>query len=186
MNASQQNDPNNPARGAGGTNGGVGMFFLGFALAGIALYFFFDSVRVNTGQYGFLTGAMGGRGGGRSGGGGGGLHQTTSMGILFLPFLISTVALFVDSKMKWAWGLLWISIGILVIEILSRIRFEMMTKVSHLLLMFVVFAAGAGMMIRSYRDEREHLEKKYPETSGSPKEVPVEELNKETVSSKDG
>lgn len=86
------------------------------------------------------------------------MAETTSMGILFLPFLISTIALFVDSKMKWAWGLLWIGIGILVIEVLSRIRFIMDMKLSHLLIMFVAFAAGAGLMIRSYREERKAVD----------------------------
>ncbi|MFT5125157.1 MAG: hypothetical protein ACI97B_003801 [Verrucomicrobiales bacterium] len=144
----------NRVPGSGGTQGGVGLFFLGFALAGVALYFFFDSVRVSTGHHGLLSGMMGGRGRG----GGRGMAETTSMGILFLPFLISTIALFVDSKMKWAWGLLWIGIGILVIEVLSRIRFIMDMKLSHLLIMFVAFAAGAGLMIRSYREERKAVD----------------------------
>ena len=78
--------PSNKQRGSGGTEGGIGMFFLGFALAGVALYFFFDSVRVDTRGYGWLSGAMGG--GGRGGGGMAGLRETTSMGILFLPFLL--------------------------------------------------------------------------------------------------
>ena len=157
--------PSNKQRGSGGTEGGIGMFFLGFALAGVALYFFFDSVRVDTRGYGWLSGAMGG--GGRGGGGMAGLRETTSMSILFLPFLIATIALFVDSHMKWAWGLLWIGITIIVIEILSRIRFEMTVKLSHLLIMFVAFAAGAGLMIRSYRDERLHLAEKYGESDGA-------------------
>ncbi|MFT5499514.1 MAG: hypothetical protein ACI9TH_004930 [Kiritimatiellia bacterium] len=144
----------NRVPGSGGTQGGVGLFFLGFALAGVALYFFFDSVRVSAGHHGLLSGMMGGRGRG----GGRGMAETTSMGILFLPFLISTIALFVDSKMKWAWGLLWIGIGILVIEVLSRIRFIMDMKLSHLLIMFVAFAAGAGLMIRSYREERKAVD----------------------------
>jgi uncharacterized protein len=144
----------NRVPGSGGTQGGVGLFFLGFALAGVALYFFFDSVRVSTGHHGLLSGMMGGRGRGGSRG----MAETTSMGILFLPFLISTIALFVDSKMKWAWGLLWIGIGILVIEVLSRIRFIMDMKLSHLLIMFVAFAAGAGLMIRSYREERKAVD----------------------------
>jgi hypothetical protein len=170
---------NNNKNGAGGTDGGVGMFFLGFALSAVALYFFFDSIKVNAGHHGWLSGAMGGRG--RGGGGGmGGMRETTSMGILFLPFLIATIALFVDAKMKWAWGLLWIGIGILVIEILSRIRFILDMKVSHLLLMFIAFAAGAGLMIRSYRDERQLMAQKY---EGKQSATAAE--NAETVATKE-
>jgi len=132
---------------------GVGLFLFGFILSATALYFFFDSVRVDTRGYGLISGAMGGRGRGGGGGGGmgGGFGQTTSMGIVFLPFFISLIALFYDYTMKWAKYLLYIGIAIIVIEILSRIQFILSMKVSHLLLMFVAFAAGAGMMLRANR-----------------------------------
>ena len=76
------------------------------------------------------------------------------MGIVFLPFFIGVVALFYDSKPRWGWVLTWIGLAIIVIEILSRIRFLISIKSSHLLIMFVTFAAGAGLMLQSYRDQR--------------------------------
>jgi hypothetical protein len=39
-----------------------------------------------------------------------------------------------------------------MIEILSRIRFQMGMPVSNLLLMLGMIAAGIGMMLRSFRD----------------------------------
>ena len=82
------------------------------------------------------------------------MWNTTSMGIVFLPFMIGVIALFYNGKMRWGWVVTWIGVAIIVIEILSRIRFLIQIKTSHLLILFVTFAAGVGMMLQSYRDER--------------------------------
>jgi isoprenylcysteine carboxyl methyltransferase (ICMT) family protein YpbQ len=132
----------------GGTEGGGGKFALGFLLSAVSLYFFFDSVQVSTAESGWISGAM------RGGGGGYGMWNTTSMGIVFLPFFIGVVALFYNGKMQWAWYVTWIGLAIIVIEILSRLRFLMAMKTSHLLIMMVTFAAGAGLMLRSYGEEK--------------------------------
>jgi len=135
----------------GGTQGGTPEFMwaVGLLLAGVAAYFFFDSVDASTHGAGAISGAMrrGGHGGGR------GMWHTTSMGIIFLPLFIAVVALFVDATYKWAWGLLWIGLGIIVVEILSRLRFEFNMKTSHLILLIFVFAAGIGIMIRGLKAE---------------------------------
>lgn len=55
--------------------------------------------------------------------------------------------------MKWAWWLTYLGIGILVIEIFSRIRFRLQIKMTSLLLMIVLFSAGVGLILRSYRDK---------------------------------
>ncbi|MGB7343280.1 MAG: hypothetical protein WBD20_03650 [Pirellulaceae bacterium] len=134
-------------RGSGGTGGGVGLFFFGLLMAVGSVYLFFDSVRVMTGHGGLFSGAMGGgRGHGR-------MIDTTSMGILFVPFFIGVFSLFVDSRRKWAWWLTYIGIAVLAIEVLSRIRFMIDMKMTHLLGMFVLFAAGCALMFRSYRGE---------------------------------
>ena len=135
-------------KGSGGTEGGVGLFVFGLLLAIGGIYFFFDSVRVSTGHAGALSGLMGG------GRGHGGLIDTTSMGILFVPFFIGVFALFVDARRHWPWYLTFIGIAILAIEILSRIRFIIDTKLTHLLGMLVMFAAGCALMFRSYREQK--------------------------------
>lgn len=134
-------------RGSGNTDGGIPEFGLGFVLAAVALYFFLDSVRVSTDGAGMLSRMLGG-------GGAGGGWRTTSMGIVFVPFLAGTIALFANARWTWAWVLMWTGLAIIVVEILSRIRFLMTMKASHLLLMMVAFAAVAGLMIRSYLPDR--------------------------------
>lgn len=131
-------------KGSGGTQGGLSLFFIGSGMSALALYLFFDSVRAAT-HIGFISGLMG-----RSGQGG--MWDTTSMGILFVPFILAVIALFYDANLKWAWYLLYFAIGIIAIEILSSIRFVMNIKLTHLLGIMVLFAAGVGLILRSYRD----------------------------------
>ncbi len=53
----------------------------------------------------------------------------------------------------WGPAQTYVGIGVLAIEILSRIQFLFQMKSTHLLGMIVLFAAGVGLMLRSYRDE---------------------------------
>jgi hypothetical protein len=142
-------------RGSGGSAGGVGQFLTGLAMTLVGLWLFFDSVRLTTNQMGFLT---------RLFGGGHGALETTSMGILFIPFFIGVVALFYDARMKWAWGLTLLGIAILAIEIVSRMRFYMDGKVTHFLMMMVLFAGGTGLMIRSYLPAKRALDESSAES----------------------
>jgi hypothetical protein len=133
----------------GGTEGGDAWFLsaAGFLLAAFGLYFFLDSVHVNGGGAGLVSGWIGGRGGNVS------PWQTTSMGVIFVPFFLGVAWLFYDATKKPAWMLMWSGLAIVVIEILSRIRFEFSMKTTHLLLILGMTAAGVGMMIRSYRED---------------------------------
>ena len=76
-------------RGSGGTEGGLGKFAIGFSLSALATYLFFDSVRVTTGGHGLISGLFGY--------GCGGYWETTSMGIIFVPFFLGVIALFYDA-----------------------------------------------------------------------------------------
>jgi uncharacterized protein len=133
----------------GGTEGGDAWFLsaAGFLLAAAGLYFFFDSVHVRGGGAGLISGWMGGHGGGM------GLWHTTSMGVIFVPFFLGVVWLFYDADKKPAWILMWAGLAIVIVEILSRIRFDFSMKTTHLLLILGMIAAGVGMMIRSFRED---------------------------------
>ena len=126
-----------------GTEGGTPSFVMGGGaiLIAVGLYLLLDSVRVVTGDFGAISGMMHRRGG---------MGETTSMGIVFVPFLIGVGVLFFDVQKRWAWVLSGLGLLVLVIEILSRIRFRMDTKVSHLLMILVMIAAGAGLLAKAY------------------------------------
>ena len=130
----------------GGTEGGTSLFLLGggLILAAAGLYFLFHSIHVISGEAGAISGSLGGRGRG-------GLRETTSMGVVFVPFLIGLGVLFYDAGKKWAWWLSSIGLAIIVIEVLSRVRFRMDVKLATLLLILGMIAAGAGMVAKAYR-----------------------------------
>jgi hypothetical protein len=132
-------------RGSGGTEGGLGKFAIGFCLSALATYLFFDSVRVTSAGHGLVSGLLGY--------GYGGYWETTSTGIIFVPLFLGVVVLFYDAKPWWGWALTYFGIGVIALEILSRIQFLFQMKSTHLVGMIVLFAAGVGLMLRSYRDE---------------------------------
>ncbi len=131
----------------GGTEGGEGSFLMGGGLILVALgmYLFLDSVRVQSGQYGWVSGMIGR---GRHG------LETASMGVVFVPFIIGVAVLFYDATKKWAWWLFGVGLVVIVVEILSRIRFVLDMKTSHLLMILVMIAAGAGMALRAFAQGR--------------------------------
>lgn len=133
-------------RNPGGTPGGGGMFLVGLGLSGLATYLFFWSVMVHTGP-GLMGRIMGGRDGG------GMFGETTATAILFVPFVLGAIALFYDANKKWGWWLIYLGIFVLSIEVLSRVRFALNMRLVHLLGIMVLFSAGAGLMLRSYRDQ---------------------------------
>lgn len=144
-----KNNPNSSPHNLkpGGSEGGDTLFLTGggLTLCGVGLYLLLDSVRVVSGDYGAISGMMNRRGG---------MGETTSMGIIFVPFLIGAAILFYDAAKKWAWWLAGGGLAIIVIEILSRIRFHLNMKTTSLLLIFLMIAAGAGCLARAYRTSK--------------------------------
>lgn len=127
----------------GGTQGGESLFIwgLGLFLLGFGAYLFLDSVRIVAGHGGgVFSGMMRGRG----------MGGTLSNGLIFTPFFLGIIILFYDATKKWAWGLTGLGIVFIIVEIISRTRFQMDIKVSHLLLLLLMMAGGAGLILRSY------------------------------------
>jgi hypothetical protein len=120
-------------RGAGGTPGGVGEFFLGLLLAGIGCYLLFEHVHVQTGW------------GWRFGG-------TNSFGISLIPVLLGVGLLFYNGKSTLGWilsvgGLLLIVAGIIANMDIYFYR----TTLMNLLIMLGLIAGGLGLLFRSLR-----------------------------------
>lgn len=146
----RESEPAAPARGLkpGGDEGGDALFGFGFGLLLLALggYLFLDSVQVTSREGGWVSGAIGR---GRQG------METTSMGIVFVPLFLGLVILFYNSRLKLGWWLSGLGLAVIVVEILSRIRFELVMKTTHLLMILVMVAAGCGLMFKAYRTGRE-------------------------------
>ena len=76
------------------------------------------------------------------------------MGIIFVPFIIGAAVLFYDATKKWAWWLAGGGLAIIIVEILSRIRFQLNMKTTSLLLIFLMISAGAGCLAKAYKTSK--------------------------------
>jgi uncharacterized protein len=119
-------------RGAGGTEGGAGLFFLGLAMAVAGGYLITNQVTVTSGFWGYF-----------------GRH---TFGLTLLPLVAGTGVLFFDGASRLGWvltlgGALVILLGVLMN---LRIYFEP-TSLFHTLLMFVLLGGGLGLLARSLR-----------------------------------
>ncbi len=124
-------------RGAGGTPGGVGEFFVGLLMAVGGGYLILNQVSV-TGSFGFF-GALGI---GRQGG----------FGLTMLPFLIGVGILFYDVK-NWIGRLLAMA-GVVIIAAAILMNMSIhwrTTSLFNTLLMFILFVGGLGLILRSFR-----------------------------------
>ena len=123
-------------RGAGGTPGGLGTFFLGLALTIAGLYLVLTQVTVTTwfGGNWFGTGYRGG------------------IGIVMLPLLIGIGALFFNGKSKAGWILTALGGLAILAEIITSLSFHFReTSLLAVIMMFGMLAAGLGLIFRSLR-----------------------------------
>jgi|SRR6266571_237602 len=124
-------------RGAGGTPGGIGTFFIGLVLAVCGGYLVLNQVQV-TSAFTFF--------------GLWGWSRPGGFGLTMLPMLLGIGFLFFDGKSKLGWALCVGGALIIVLAILMSlsIRWEP-TSLLNTLLMFGMLAAGLGMIVRSLR-----------------------------------
>jgi hypothetical protein len=131
----QGNAPLPVKRGAGGTPGGIGTFFIGVILAAIGGYLITNQVTV-TGAFNFF--------GGRFGGGG--------FGLTMLPLLIGIGALFFNGKSILGWLLTVGGVGIILASVLMNMRiYWQSTTLFNTVIMWGMLAAGLGLVFRSLR-----------------------------------
>ena len=122
-------------RGAGGTTGGLGKFFIGLALAAIGVYLLFDRVTVHTSFW-------------RLGSGG------SAFGVTLIPLLIGIAMLFVNGKSVLGWVLAVAGLGLIVVGVVSNmdIYFQNTSLVTTLIMLGLI-AAGLGLIVRSLRPQ---------------------------------
>src|SRR5205809_358184 len=89
-------------RGAGGTSGGIGQFFLGLALAALGMYLFLDRVNVTT-NFGSLFGGH--------------------FGLILLPLGLGVGLLFFSARSVFGWVLTIGSLLAVLVSILANLTF---------------------------------------------------------------
>lgn len=131
------------ARGAGGTEGGLGRFFIGLVMMIAGGYLFFDAIRVTHGFHmGYRLYSFGG------------FHLTG--GMVLIPLIFGIGIIFYNSKNIIGWLLSAASLIMLVFGIIVSIRFRLRAMSAFELITILVLAAGGlGLFLSSLKNFRD-------------------------------
>jgi len=138
-------------KGAGGTSGGVGQFFIGFIMMCGGFYLLLNSISV-TSNFGFgmqmySLSAFGGRFG-------------ITSGMIMFPFMFGVGMIFYNAKNIFGWLLTIGSIAALIFGVIASIRFRFSAMSAFDLIMILVLTVGGiGFFLRSLKS----IEKSYPD-----------------------
>lgn len=120
-------------KGAGGTPGGIGQFFIGLMLAVAGGWLLTNQVTVTTGGYWNLWGMNG-------------------FGLSLIPFILGTGLIFFNGKSIVGWLLLAAGLVIVFVGILANLNIYFRpTSLFNTLLMLGLLAAGLGMIAAALR-----------------------------------
>lgn len=122
-------------RGAGGTEGGLGTFFVGFLMAVAGAYLLTNQVTVTSGAWR--------------------LWGYSAFGLSLLPFVIGIAVLFFDGSSIVGWLLTIAGAVIIFVGILTNLDIYFRpTSLFNTLLMLVLLLGGIGLVARSLRPAR--------------------------------
>ncbi len=136
-------------KGAGGTSGGFGQFFIGLIMMCGGFYMLLNAITVTSSfgmgmrLYGFS--AMGN-------------NFNITSGMIMIPFMLGVGLIFYNSKNILGWVLSIGSIAGLIFGVISSIRFSFRTMTSFDLIVILVLAIGGlGLFLRSLKALDEKL-----------------------------
>ena len=126
-------------KGAGGTEGGVGQFIIGFLMMCGGGYMLLNAIRVTTNfGMGYSLYRFGG----------GGLSITS--GMILIPFMFGVGIIFYNSRNVIGWLLTVGSLAALVFGVISSIQFRMShMSAFDLIVILVLLVGGVGLFLRS-------------------------------------
>jgi len=120
-------------RGAGGTPGGLGEFFVGVIATGIGVYLFLSHVQVSTSFWHFRSGP-------------------SAMGPLLLLLVVGIGVLFFNGRSVLGWLLTVGGLAAIVVGVVMNLDvYFRPTSLLHTLLMLGSIAAGLGLIIKALR-----------------------------------
>jgi multisubunit Na+/H+ antiporter MnhF subunit len=119
-------------RGAGGTPGGLGEFFIGLVMAVAGGWLLANQVTVTSGHW-ILWGY-------------------NAFGLSLIPFLVGTAILFFNGRSVPGWILLIAGLVIILAGILSNLQiYFRSTSLFNTLMMLGLLAGGIGLLVRSLK-----------------------------------
>ncbi len=127
-------------RGAGGTDGGIGRFFLGLVMMVGGGYLLLDNIQVSSGfGLGYRLWSFGGVG--------------ITGGMVLLPFIFGIGMIFYNSRNVIGWFLAGASLVMLVFGVISQTSFQFRyMSAFELLTILVLLFGGIGLFLSSLRN----------------------------------
>jgi hypothetical protein len=130
-------------KGAGGTSGGIGTFFIGLIMMIGGFYLLLNAISV-TSSFAFSRNlySFSGMGGG---------YAITS-GMVMIPFMFGIGLIFYNSRNIIGWVLALGSITALILGVISSINFSFRSMSAFDLIVILVLAIGGlGLLLKSFR-----------------------------------
>lgn len=135
-------------KGAGGTSGGIGQFFIGLIMMCGGFYMLLNAIKV-TSSFGFNHHLyqLGGFG--------------LTSGMVMIPFIFGVGLMFYNGRNPLGWLLTFGSLVALIFGVISSINFRFATMSAFdLIVILVLSVGGLGLFLRSLKA----IEKRYPQT----------------------
>lgn len=130
-------------RGAGGTDGGIGQFFLGLAMLCSGLYLLLNAITVSS-SFGFNTPLYGMSMFG--------LHYAVTSGMVMFPFMIGIAIIFYDSRSVVGWLLATGALVALIAGVIASLHFNLRVMTAFdLMTILILTVGGLGLFLRSLR-----------------------------------
>lgn len=130
-------------KGAGGSSGGIGHFFIGLIMMCGGFYMLLNAITV-TSNFGFATRLYNFNAFGSSMG--------LTSGMVMIPFMFGIGLVFYNSRNIIGWILSLGSISALIFGVISSVRFSLRTMSSFDLIVILVLAIGGlGLFLRSLK-----------------------------------
>ena len=134
-----------PIKGAGGTPGGIGSFFLGFLMMCTGFYLLLQSIVV-THAFGIGMGLF------HFAVFGGGFSITS--GMILIPMMFGVGIVFFNARNLIGWALAVGSLAALIFGVISSIHFMLRPmSLFDLLVILILCVGGTGLFLRSLRDQ---------------------------------
>lgn len=127
--------------GAGGTQGGIGRFFLGLVMTLVGGYLLLSSIIVtNHFQFGFGLFRLGGFG--------------VTSGLILIPFMFGIGMIFFNCKSVAGWLLAAGSVLLLIVGVIASIEFRLRSMTAfELMLILILLVGGIGLFANSLREQ---------------------------------
>ena len=130
-------------RGAGGTSGGLGQFFIGVIMMCGGFYLLLNAITVST-NFGMGTRLYGFSAWG--------WNMSLTSGMIMIPFMFGVGLIFYNSKNILGWLLTLGSVSALIFGVISSVRFSFKTMSAFELMVILVLAVGGlGLFLRSLK-----------------------------------